>query len=339
MDSVTQLTLGAAIGEAVLGEKIGYKAALWGAAIGTLPDLDIIFSPFIDSVNELYIHRNVTHSFVFAVVASPLLGWAVNKVHEQLDVGWKKWANLSFWVLFTHIILDILTTYGTQALQPFSDFPVTTDSIFIIDPLYTLPLLIGLLLSLYFKRTSNYRYHFNRAGLLISTLYLLWGLGVKAHVHSVFEQSFQEKYGYIEKMKTTPNGPTTFLWSGYIIQNDTIYHSLYSIFDDSTDLEFRPIPRNSHSIEPFKGDRAYEALMWFTRRYYTVEKAPDGDIIVYDLRFGRSDLWLKDDAEYTWGNKLQIDENRRAHNFERLTPNFNLNRELFRQFGDRIFGQ
>ena len=45
MDTITQMALGAAVGEAVLGRKMGGRAMLWGAALGTLPDLDIIINP------------------------------------------------------------------------------------------------------------------------------------------------------------------------------------------------------------------------------------------------------------------------------------------------------
>ncbi|MEX0661626.1 MAG: metal-dependent hydrolase [Balneolaceae bacterium] len=339
MDSITQITLGAAVGEAVLGKKVGYKAALWGAALGTFPDLDILISPFVDSVSELYFHRGITHSFVFSAAISPLFGWGINRIHNQLDIGWKKWTNLVFWVIFTHILIDIPTTYGTQALQPFSNYPVTLDSIFIIDPFFTLPLLIGLLVSLFLQRSSNVRLHINRVGLFISTLYLLCGLGIKAHVHSVFEESFQEQYGNIEKIKTTPAGPTTFLWNGYIIQNDTLYHSLYSIFDDTTNLEFKSIPRNSNLIKQFEGDRAYEALMWFSRTYYTVEETAHGKIIIYDLRFGRSDLWLTNEAEYLWGNQLILSENRSAVNFEQKPTSFNISGDIFKKYWNRIFSQ
>ncbi len=339
MDSITQAALGAAVGEALLGKKVGYRAAVWGAVLGTVPDLDILINPFVDSVNELYFHRNITHSFFFAIAVSPIFGWIINKIHNQLEVGWKKWANLSFWVILTHILIDIPTTYGTQALQPFSNYPVATDSFFIIDPLFTLPILIGLLLSLFFQRSSALRLHLNRAGLLIGALYLLWGFGIKAHVHSVIEESFNEQYGYIEKIKTTPNGPTTFLWSGYLVKNDTLYHSLYSIFDDSTDLKFRKIPRNSDIIKPYLNDRALEALMWFSRGYYTVDLTSEGDLIYYDLRFGREDLWLSENGEFVWSNKIIFDDDGKAHNFDQSIPSFDARARNLRLFWDRIWGQ
>ncbi len=79
MDSVTHIVVGAAIGEAMLGRKAGFRAATWGAVISTIPDLDILVNPFVDSVNELYFHRNITHSFFFAITAAPLLGLIIQK--------------------------------------------------------------------------------------------------------------------------------------------------------------------------------------------------------------------------------------------------------------------
>lgn len=339
MDSITQATLGAAVGEAILGKKVGYRAAAWGAVLGTVPDLDILLNPLLDSVNELYYHRNITHTVFFALGAAPIFGWLINKCHPQFEIGWKRWAHLSFWVLFTHALIDLPTTYGTQMLQPFTDRPFTLDSIFIIDPLFTTPLFTGLWLSLIFKRTLNWSAYLNYAGLSIAALYMIWGLGVKSHVHSVFQESFKNQYGYYEKVKTSPNGPTTFLWSGYVVKQDTVYQAIYSIFDESTDLEFRAIPRNSHLIEPFEGDRAYEALMWFSRGYYSVDKTADDEIILYDLRFGRDDFWLADDGGFVWRNKLVIDENGNAHTFDQSLPSFDVRTRNLRLFWERIWGK
>ena len=55
MDSLTQATLGAAVGEAMLGKKIGGKAALIGAVIGTIPDLDVLLTPFFTPLENISI--------------------------------------------------------------------------------------------------------------------------------------------------------------------------------------------------------------------------------------------------------------------------------------------
>ena len=57
MDSVTQIVLGAAVGEAVLGKKVGNKALLYGAIAGTIPDLDVIFGNFTDTITAIEWHR------------------------------------------------------------------------------------------------------------------------------------------------------------------------------------------------------------------------------------------------------------------------------------------
>ena len=73
MDSFTQLTLGAAVGEAVLGRKVGRRAAFWGALCGTLPDLDVFFS-MGDPVSDFTYHRGVSHSFFFMTLANAIAG-------------------------------------------------------------------------------------------------------------------------------------------------------------------------------------------------------------------------------------------------------------------------
>ena len=61
MDSLTQITLGAALGEAVLGRQVGRKAMLYGAVCGTLPDLDVLLK-FGDPVMDFTFHRSFSHS-------------------------------------------------------------------------------------------------------------------------------------------------------------------------------------------------------------------------------------------------------------------------------------
>ncbi|MDZ7717582.1 MAG: metal-dependent hydrolase [Balneolaceae bacterium] len=340
MDSITQITLGAAVGELLLGKKIGYRAAAWGALLGTVPDLDILANPFLDNAAEIRFHRGFTHSILFCLLASPMFGFAINYLQKKWEVGWKKWTQLVFLVFFTHILLDVQTTYGTQIFYFFSDWPATTDSIFIIDPLYTFTLLIGLVPALFMNRRSKARSLFNKTGLLLSTLYLVWGLGIKAHVHSVFDASFENQYGYYHQIKTTPNGPSTFLWTGYIIREDTVYQSIYSIFDEDTDLQFRTIPRNTEFIEKIKNDRPVETLLWFSRGYYTVEKE-QGELFFYDLRFGRSDLWLTDSEEppFVWQNQILFDEYGNATNIEQQTPSFETRSTIFSRFINRIKGE
>lgn len=82
MDSLTQIVLGAAVGEAVLGKKVGNKAMLWGAIAGTIPDLDVFIKLFADPITSTELHRGISHSLFFSLLMAPILGWLVNK-HQK----------------------------------------------------------------------------------------------------------------------------------------------------------------------------------------------------------------------------------------------------------------
>lgn len=86
MDSVTQIVLGAAVGELVLGRKIGNKAMLWGAIAGTIPDLDVLSRSLFDDLTANELHRGVTHSILFSALMAPVLGWWVKKNRRSLLV-------------------------------------------------------------------------------------------------------------------------------------------------------------------------------------------------------------------------------------------------------------
>jgi len=83
MDSLSQIVLGAAVGEVVLGKKIGNRAMLWGAIAGTIPDLDIISNLWLNEVDGLAAHRGISHSLAFAVLGAVGFGWAVDKMYNS----------------------------------------------------------------------------------------------------------------------------------------------------------------------------------------------------------------------------------------------------------------
>jgi inner membrane protein len=111
MDSLTQIILGAAVGEVVAGRKIGNRAMLWGAIAGTIPDLDVMIgSLFMNEINGLAFHRAITHSIFFAIVFSFLIAfytnWLYSKGHHRKR-GYKILASV-FGVLFMILISAIL---------------------------------------------------------------------------------------------------------------------------------------------------------------------------------------------------------------------------------------
>ncbi|MEX1010953.1 MAG: metal-dependent hydrolase [Balneolaceae bacterium] len=339
MDSITHIVAGAAIGEAYLGHRTGYKGALWGAAICTLPDLDVLLNPILDSANQLVLHRGFTHSLFFAFAASPILGWLIYRWHKTEEPGWTAWAWLSFWSLLSHVGIDLTTSYGTQILEPFSRATLTTDTMFIIDPFFTFPLIAGLVITL-FQRRSNWLQPWpNRIGLTLGALYLIWGFGVKAHVDRVFEDSFHDQYGSFERVKTMPGPFSTVMWKGYVERNDSLYASTYSLFDKDEHLQFQGLAKQSHLLDPFLGDRPVDVLKWFTMGYYMMEEREDG-LYLHDIRFGRSDFWLSEQGNYIWSNRLLFNEDStQVVDFDRAIPILNANIDSRRALWERFWGE
>lgn len=340
MDTVTQITLGAAVGEAVLGKKMGNKAPMWGAVFGVVPDLDILASPFLSEVQALAIHRGITHSFFFCLIAAPLFGLLLHRYSQNKKVAWRDWSLLIFLVLLTHVLIDVCTSYGTQVLQPFSNYSLSLNSVFIIDPFYTLPLMAGILTALFLGRTSKRRRWANALGLAISSFYLLAGLGIKAHVNSVFEKNFSEQQIHPRKYMTTPAPFSIFLWAGYAEEKDSLYAGLYSVFDDDREIQFQKIPQNKSLLEPYRNQLPIERLIWFSQGYYAVEKNSE-DLVVHDLRFGRSDLWLEDSsAPFVWSYRLHFnDDSTEVIGFEQFEPNFDVSYAMWSRLARRTFGK
>ena len=154
MDSVTQFVLGAAVGETVLGRKIGNKAALWGGIAATLPDLDV-FIPLGGVVEDFTYHRSASHSLFVLAILTPVMVWLINKIHPALRENKGRWMLMIYLAFATHVLLDSCTAYGTQIFWPVSTIPVSWSTIFIIDPLYTLPLLLGVIAALVMTRKTT----------------------------------------------------------------------------------------------------------------------------------------------------------------------------------------
>ncbi len=88
MDSLTQIVLGAAAGEVVLGKKIGNRAMLWGAVGGTIPDMDVVGKYFLSEIDNLAFHRGITHSILFSVLGAIFFGWLIYSMYKSPYHKW-----------------------------------------------------------------------------------------------------------------------------------------------------------------------------------------------------------------------------------------------------------
>ncbi|WP_455365177.1 metal-dependent hydrolase, partial [Kaarinaea lacus] len=189
---MTQLALGAAVGEATLGRKVGNRAILWGAICGTLPDLDV-FIPLGDAVADFTYHRSASHSVFVLALLTPLIVWLILKLHPDTQAHRRRWLLLVYLVFVTHVLLDCFTVYGTQIFWPFVTTPVGWSTIFIIDPLYTLWLVIGVIFALAATRDNHRGHMINNLGIGLSSLYLAWTVTAKFYVNDVAQQSLAKQ--------------------------------------------------------------------------------------------------------------------------------------------------
>lgn len=337
MDSLTQITLGAAVGEAVAGKEAGKKAPLWGAFFGTLPDLDVLANPFLTEAQSLLWHRGPSHSLLLTAVLTPLLALGLARLHKE-GPSWRQWALLVGSVLLTHIGLDCLTTYGTQIFWPFTRTPVIIGSIFIIDPLYTVPLAAGLLIGLRWPPPARARRLANYAGLAVSSAYLLLTLANKAYVESVFQDALQSQELPSERVFTKPTAFNNLLWTAIAEAENGFYIGFYSLLDENQSIDFRYVPKR-HDLLGNAADNPFVArLRWFSRGYFTVRKTEAGALTVQDLRFGRSDLGLTRDGKYIFTFVLTYSADGTISGFEQRRPDVQVRWPLLRRFVARIGG-
>lgn len=284
MDSVTQLALGAAIGEAVLGRKVGHRAILWGALCGTLPDLDV-FIPFAGPVEAFTYHRSFSHSVLVAALVTPLIAWLILKLHPSTVPHRSGWLLLVYLALATHALLDCFTVYGTQILWPLDVTPVTWSTVFIIDPAYTLPLLIGVTCALVAKRTENWGHRANMAGLALSSVYLAWSVAAKLHVENVARDSLAQQGVRYSRLLSGPGPFNTILWRVVAMDEDGYYEGIYSLLDRDRAMRFAHYPSRPQLLRGLEEHWPVRRLRWFTKGFYSVSLEGNA-IVMTDLRMG-----------------------------------------------------
>ncbi|MCW5519428.1 metal-dependent hydrolase [Aureitalea sp. L0-47] len=283
MDSITQMVLGGAVGEATLGKKVGNKAVLYGMIAGTIPDLDVVANFLTDTITAIELHRGVSHSVFFALIMSPVFGWLVNKLERKKNLGWKPWARLFFWGLLTHAVLDAFTTWGTQLFWPF-DLRLAYNTIFVIDPMYTVPFLIFLVLAMFNKRGSGIRSKLNWTGIGISSGYLLLCVLLKWAAFSKFENALETQGIEYKEMSTRPAPFTTVLWNANVDTEQDYLIGDYSFFDNKP-ITFTPFAKDRLLSREFSERPNVKRLIKISEGWYIIDKR-DGQWHFNDLRFG-----------------------------------------------------
>lgn len=332
MDSLTQIVLGAAVGEAVLGKKVGNKAMLWGAVAGTIPDLDVLTRFFADTVTAIEWHRGFSHSIFFSIVFAPVFGWLVWKLNRKSEATYKDWSILFFLGLFTHPVLDAFTTWGTQLFWPFKT-RLAFQNIFVIDPLYTIPFLGFLILAMFQKKTSPKRRKYSRLGLIVSSSYLLLTLILKGISYQKFTNGLEKQgISYID-IDTRPTPFNTILWTANIDAGDAYLIGNYSFFD-SKEIEFTSYPKNHDLLGELETDDKVVRLINIAEGWFTITEKED-ILFFNDLRFGLISLDPSEE-QFAFTYRLNLENDTTKVTEE---PKYNTDgKKLFSALWKRIWG-
>jgi inner membrane protein len=283
MDSVSQMALGAAVSVAVVGRRMPvWKAAAIGAAFGTLPDLDVVID-YGDPIRNMTFHRAESHALFWLTFFTPLAAWLVARLTGMAD-SFRLWC-LNIWlILITHALLDAMTVYGTQLLLPFSDMPLGVASIFIIDPLYTLPLLAGLFWAMRWRGRRGL--NANRNGLIISTLYLCWAVLAQQHVAGIAERSLAASGVEARQQLVTPTPFNTLIWRVLVVTPDGYAEGFYSLLDGDRLIRFEHFPRGMDLYQALQDNWETARIAWFSRGFFAMSEQ-DGEVRITDLRMGQ----------------------------------------------------
>jgi inner membrane protein len=305
VDSITQAALGAAVGEMMLGRRLGNRALAWGAFFGTLPDLDVILSPLLNTRWNLWWHRGPSHSLLVMVAASWFLAPHLAKLWKRDKISRARAGWFVFAVWSTHVLIDCFTVYGTSVLWPFPVGRVAFNNLFIIDPLFTLPMVVALVW-LAFLRTKKQvpkRRKLNAWGLGIATGYALLSIGMKFVASAGFEADLLRRATVYQRRMEAPTPFNILLWRSVVDRGDELWVGYRSVFESrTTPVRWTVYPKGRAALAGLGEIKEARTLDWFSGGWWIARPHVKG-AWVGDLRFGES---------RTWGEKKGMVDSRMA---------------------------
>ena len=303
MDSLTHIVLGAAIADLTTGRKLGKRAMLYGAVLGTLPDMDVAIGAFMSDIDKIIFHRGITHSMLFWIVMAPVCGWVISRLEAGSGIGFNKAAFMSFLVLFSHALIDSFTSYGTRLLIPITSEAYAFSTISIIDPFYSIWLWIAVPWALFRRLDFERRKKILIAALIISHIYLAGTIINKVYVDTQLQRVFARQSEDVIRFTSKPGLFSNLLWRGVAETKSGYYTAYYALIAGPDETEIRYEEKNHDLIEHLTDSRAVRRLISVTDGYFTVEQINDS-LFVNDLRFGRISEWAQDDTPYAFSYKL-----------------------------------
>ena len=339
MDPLSQACLGASLSQSVAQDKTTQRSAMAiGALSGMAPDLDVLIRSTEDPLLFLEFHRQFTHSLFFIPFGALLCALFFYVV---IRLEWVK-AKLTFSQVYifsflgfaTHGLLDACTSYGTQLFWPFSNERVAWNTVSIIDPLFTLPVVAFVLLAV-FKKSRRYA----RMGFAYAVIYLSLGLVQYNRAEQALFALAAERNHVVERSNVKPSFANRHVWKMTYESNGRYYvdavklllNREYITGDSIQKLDMKRdfpwLPKESQQAKDV------ERFRWFSDGYLAVDK--DDENLIVDMRYS----FLPNSIKPMWGievNKILVDEgDMGAHVF--YENKNNLDTETRKRFIEMLF--
>lgn len=308
MDSVTQAVLGAAVAAVCVEKQHRRKAVLIGAVLGTIPDLDV-FIDYGDAVSNFTYHRGFSHS-LFVLAPFAFIVWAgLRQRFQTIRSSPKRWLLAISLVLITHTLLDAHTAYGTQLFWPLTTPPVMWSTIFIIDPAYTIILLVGVFVVLITPH-KGWSSKTLALTMMLSCSYLGWTWVAKWHVETRTLATIKQDNPNT-KIFTAPTPFNSLLWRIVVLQGDNYAEGYYSFLSPNREIAFATFPRLQIGNTNTESFDSVKRLYWFSQGFVK-ESIIDNYLVLSDLRMGFEGHYAFNHAVAKLGNPhfYEIDSRR-----------------------------
>lgn len=288
MDSVSHIVIGAAIGETLLGKKIGRWGMLLGAIAKSAPDFDLFYTGLSDPRAYMCEHRAHTHSlFIEALYALPI-AWLLVKLFKH-KVSYGRMLVFMLACLWGHSLLDWCTNFGTQLLLPFSNENYSLNTLAIVDLLFTLPMLTMILFAVFLRKNAVRRNKLALASLMYCFVYLGFTFINKVQAGQIVKESIAENNIPVTTHMTNPTMLNNVLWYAVGSNDSTVFIGEFSLLHRDNPITWHSYPRNVQLMEQCKSKKDVEILQWFSDPY-TIAQANGDTLNVYAVKFGRTNM-------------------------------------------------
>lgn len=299
MDSLTHIVLGACIGEAIAGRKLGKKAMLLGAIAQSIPDIDFVTAFWLSDTKDIVAHRGITHSLLFVVLGTLLLSFLSDRIFRKTPLTYTRWFMLFGINLFVHVFIDSFNAYGTGWFEPFSHHRYSFNVLYVADPLFSIWPFIAALALLILRRTDVRRTRYWKFGLGLSVAYLIFAVYNKMDIDRAVRKDLTRQHISSRKFFTTPTLFNTLLWQVTVSDSNGYYIAYRSIFDKDTAMRFNWFPRQDSLLDLVENKEEIKDLQQFATGYYTVQRRND-TLIFNVLRFGQIAGWDNPHANFAF---------------------------------------